>query len=135
MLNKFKILKPLCYFYRLYATSFFKKGDISIYLKDEYRYNDLIESLQRSWQTYLNESVSFIIKDKNDRMIGLCLNKRFHFDPTEDCSHPRPLSLTANVNAFAHYLYSQILWVPFFSIFIDYQRKLQLNFVYLFRQI
>lgn len=96
-------------FFRLYASSFFKKGDISIHLNDENRYNDLIDTLQSTWPTYLDESLSFIIKDKNERMVGLCLNKRFKFDPTEVCTHPRPFSQTAHINAFAHYLFSQIM--------------------------
>lgn len=59
-------------------------------------------------------------------MIGLSLNKRFHFDPTEDLTHPRPLSQTASVNAYAHHLYSLIMWVSFVSIFIDFPKILSL---------
>lgn len=95
--------------HRLLALSFCKKGDLSIHYADEYRYSDLIETLQKSWNGFIDEAMSFIVKDKNDQMIGISLNKRFHFDPTEVCIHPRPLSLTANVNAYAHFMYSQIM--------------------------
>lgn len=96
-------------FCRLYASSFFKKGDISAHFHDEHRYNDLVETLQNTWQTYFDESLSFIVKDRDDRMVGLCLNKRFRFDPTEKCTHPRPFSQTAYIDAFAHFMYSQIM--------------------------
>lgn len=100
------------------ALSFSQKGDVGKYFNDENRYHKLIESQQKSWQRYVDEATSFIVKDvKDGRMVGVCINQKFHFNPSEECTNPLPQDFTANINALINFLNSLFVYVfVFFSV-------------------
>lgn len=70
-------------------------------------YFDLLESQRKYWPSYVDESLSFIVNDKNGRMVGVCLNDPFDFNPLEVCGGA--YSVAATAIALTHFLKKQVL--------------------------
>lgn len=101
-------LKFYSFFYSLVAHSFNTKGDITKHFKISNRYDELVELQQKSWQGYVDEAVSFIVKDKGGRIVGVCINKEYHFDPSDGCECSLPPGLSADIHALSDFLFNQI---------------------------
>lgn len=102
-------LTNIVYFYRLVARSFDIKGDITKYFKTTNRFNELVELQQKSWQAYVDETHSFVVKDKSNRIVGVCINKEYHFDPYEAYEIPQSQGLSANISALSNFLFAKVM--------------------------
>lgn len=63
------------------TTSFFEKADLEQYIKDEILRTDYADILQDIWEILVEKNLSFIIKDKNGRSVGVALNFDAHDEP------------------------------------------------------
>lgn len=91
------------------AHSFNTKGDITKYFKITNRYDELVELQKKSWQGYIDEAHSFVVKDKSGRIVGVCINKEYHFDPSDVCGSSLSPGLTADISALSDFLFSQVM--------------------------
>lgn len=57
----------------------------------------------------MDEAHSFIVRDKIGRIVGVCINKEYQFDPSEACASSHSPGLTANINALSDFLFTQIM--------------------------
>lgn len=78
---------------------------------DKHAYSDIIEAQQKYWQCYVDDSLSFIVKDKNGRMVAVSLNDAFDFNSFEICrsSNSRSYNVAAVAGALTHFLKKQIM--------------------------
>lgn len=91
------------------AQSFNTKGDITQHFKINNRYDELVELQQKSWQDYIDEGHSFVVKDKSGCIVGVCINKEYHFEPSEERASSHSHSLTENINALSDFLFKKIM--------------------------
>lgn len=91
--------------------SFGKKGSISRFLDDDNLYSDITELHEKLWPHFIDEALGFVVKDKNGRMIAVCLCGRFDFNLPEVTTkkHPRPHGLVAISGALTCFVYHQIV--------------------------
>lgn len=78
-------------------------------------YFDLLESQRKYWSSYVDGLLSFVVKDKSDRVVGVCINDQFDFDPSEVCGGPH--SVTAAASALTHFLKKQVVYDSYFNYF------------------
>lgn len=64
--------------FRLIVTSFLNKSALEKHVKPNVYYNDYIELLDTIWDSLVERAYSFIVKDENNRMIGVTLNFDAH---------------------------------------------------------
>ena len=50
-----------------------------IHLKPRVEYSKFVEAQRKSWQYVIDDGKSFIIRDRNGRMVGVCFNDFFDF--------------------------------------------------------
>lgn len=67
-------------------------------------YSDLVEVYDAIWQSVVDTGYSFIIKDKNSRIVGVALN--FDFDVELDIPHNEACSV---LNKYLHFLESSVM--------------------------
>lgn len=79
------------------AVSFTEKNVIRIHLKPRMTYSEFVESQLESWQSTLDEGLSFVIKDKGGRIVGVCLNYYFDFEPEQK---PHNGDITSDFNEY-----------------------------------
>lgn len=91
------------------ALSFAKKGDITIHFNNTNRYDEMIELQEKSWQGYIDGTISFIVKDKSGCIVGVCINKEYQYDPFETCACLPSNGLTADITALSNFLFNQIV--------------------------
>lgn len=98
-------------FHRLMTMSFGKKGSVIRFLDDEHACADIIALHERIWPHFIDEALGFIVRDRNGRMVGVCLCTRFDFDIPEvtTSNHSRPHGLVAISSALTTFLYHQIM--------------------------
>lgn len=94
-------------FHRLIALGFSNKGSLNKHLRNKACYPDLLESQRKYWPEYVDGLLSFVVKDKKGRMVGVCINDRLNFDPSEVCGGAH--SVTAAASALTHFLKKQIM--------------------------
>lgn len=63
------------------TTSFFEKADLEQYIKNDILRTDYADILQDIWEVLVEKDLSFIIKDKNGRSVGVALNFDAHDEP------------------------------------------------------
>lgn len=62
------------------AKSFPEKNAIRKHLKPRIEYSKFAESQQKIWRSFIDDAMSFVIKDKTGRIVGVCLNHLFSFE-------------------------------------------------------
>lgn len=61
------------------ALSFTQKSHMRIHLKPKVEYSKFVEAQQKTWPSIVEDGVSFVIRDKTGRMVGVCFNNFFDF--------------------------------------------------------
>jgi hypothetical protein len=56
------------------TNSFYDKADIEQYIKEEISRTDYADILECIWEVLIEKGLSFILKDSNDRSVGVALN-------------------------------------------------------------
>lgn len=70
------------------ASSFFEKAELEQQLKPNIRYSDYEELLGCIWQPLVEKAYSFLVKDENNRIIGVALNFDANDEPEVPCTGP-----------------------------------------------
>ena len=63
------------------TTSFFEKADLEQFIKDEILPSDYSDILEMIWQVLIDKDLSFVVKDKDGRSVGVSLNFDAHDEP------------------------------------------------------
>lgn len=87
--------------------AFTNKGSLNKHIRDKSVYFQLLESQRKYWSEYVDGSISFAVKDKGGRMVGVCINDHLDFDPSEACGGAH--SVTAATSALTHFLKKQVM--------------------------
>lgn len=90
--------------YSILAKSFTDKNVLSQHVQPQLKYSDLVDVYDAIWESVVETGYSFIIKDKNSRIVGVALN--FDYDNELDIPYNEPCSV---VNKYLQFLESSVM--------------------------
>lgn len=70
--------------YRIISKSFIEKAELEQQLKPDIQYFDYDDLLNAIWEPLIEKRYSFVVKDSNNRTIGVALN----FDANDEPEAP-----------------------------------------------
>lgn len=82
-LYSFSTIKNTC-ISSIITTSFMEKAELEQQLKPHIHYSDYNDLLDALWQPLIEKAYSFVVKDENERIIGVALN----FDANDEPEAP-----------------------------------------------
>lgn len=87
------------------TTSFFEKGDLEQFIKNDILITDYADILDEIWEVLVSKDLSFVVKDANGRSVGVSLN----FDARDEPKVPAHSKLIV-IFEFLEFIENPIRW-------------------------
>lgn len=91
----------MIFHFRIIANAFTERNVIYKYMKSKIPYSEFYDEISCTFQTFVEQGKSFVIKNKNDCIVGACLNKDLSLTLGKS---PTAAPVWKNINAYYQHI-------------------------------